>query len=482
MPLFALTIFLSAFLLFQVQPMIAKMILPWFGGTSAVWATCLLFFQTALLAGYTYSHGIIYRLKPRTQWIVHSTLAALCLLALPILPNPIWKPVTPDAPVLHILALLAATIGLPYFFLSTTGPLLQAWYVQSHPGRIPYRLYALSNLGSMLALLSYPPLVEPLLTLREQAWAWSAGFALFVIVCVYTGWRSYRETLPIAAQATAEEAAQPPGVARRVLWVALAACPSMLLLALTGHMSMDLAPIPFLWVLPLALYLLSFILCFDAAGWYRRIWFLSALPVALAIIIYLAHLGPTDRPNTKLSVFAYALSFFIVAMVCHGELARLKPHPRLLTGYFLLISVGGAVGGVFVALLAPLLFNAFYELPVALGACVLGVASVLFYDAEWPFRRDYLGWPAILLYTAAGLLLGFIGGREILSVAEGSLYVGAQLLRRAEGAPVRQHLRARRLSLARPRHHSTTASSTPTRRGAARPPPTTAKTRASAWS
>lgn len=418
---YALTIFLSAFLLFQVQPIIAKMILPWFGGTAAVWATCLLFFQTALLLGYFYSHGVVKRLKPRQQWLLHSALLVACLFLLPITPNASWKPQTPDAPIFRILGLLAATIGLPYFLLSTTGPLIQAWYTQSNPGSIPYRLFALSNLASMLALLSYPPLVEPNLTLHHQAYLWSGGFVLFAVLCIFTGWRSQRSAVAAEGTGSAEESPEPP---RSLYFMAigLATVPSMLLLSLTTHMSMDLAPIPFLWILPLALYLLSFILCFDAEGWYRRIWFLAALPFAIAIIAWLMRLDPSERPDLRLGITEYALAFFIICMCCHGELARLKPHPKFLTGYFLMVSIGGALGGVFVALVAPYVFNANYELPLSLCFCVGIAGLVLFRDQDWPFRKDLLGWPAIALLTLSALLIGALA-REMREMVSDSMLV-----------------------------------------------------------
>ncbi len=419
---YAITIFLSAFLLFQVQPMIGKMILPWFGGTAAVWATCLLFFQAALLAGYGYSHGIVKRLSPRKQWILHSSVLALCMLALPIIPNSAWKPLTPDAPAFHILGLLAVTIGLPYFALSTTGPLIQAWYVQANPGKVPYRLFALSNLGSMLALLSYPPLVEPNLTLRHQAVVWSIAFGLFAVLCVWTGWRSQSH----AKVETGPEDSQPnepkPSLGRHLFWIGLAAGPSMLLLAVTSHMSMDIAPIPFLWILPLAIYLLSFILCFDTEGWYRRTLFLLLLAPALAGILYLAETSPEDRPELKLTILAYSVAFFVACMVGHGELSRSKPHPKHLTAFYLMISIGGAIGGAFVALVAPMLFNTHYELPLA---CILliGLALVSIYSgAESAFHQDWLSWASILVMTAAAAVIGYsihIG----LSMTKGSMFV-----------------------------------------------------------
>lgn len=423
MLVYALTIFLSAFLLFQVQPMIAKMILPWFGGTAAVWATCLVFFQATLLLGYLYAHGVVKRLKPKQQWVLHASLLLACLVLLPITPSASWKPLTPDAPIFRILGLLAGTIGLPYFMLSTTGPLIQAWYVQSNPGAVPYRLFALSNLGSMLALLSYPPLVEPNLTLHQQGLIWSVAFALFAGLCIFTGWRSWRGAA-VVREESVEEAVAPDPPARRqyLFWIALATCPSMLLLALTTHMSMDLAPIPFLWVLPLALYLLTFILCFDAAGWYRRNWFLGALPVAIGGLGYLMHLGPEDRPALWLLVTLYSVAFFAVCMVCHGELARLKPHPKFLTGYFLMISIGGALGGIAVALVAPYVFNAYYEFPIALGLCTLLGLVIVYRERTWPFRAELLGWPSIAVLTLGALIVGMLG-REMREETSGNLMV-----------------------------------------------------------
>jgi SAM-dependent methyltransferase len=420
---YALTIFLSAFLLFQVQPIIGKMILPWFGGSAGVWATCLLFFQTALLLGYLYSHGLANRLRPRAQWVLHSTLLAVCLVTLPIIPNTRWKPLTPEAPALHILALLAVTIGLPYFLLSTTGPLIQAWFVQAHPGKIPYRLYALSNAGSMLALLTYPPLFEPSLTLHHQAMVWSAAFGVFTGLCIFTGWRSSSHAQMHVELGSAEDDPPPqPGPAEHLFWIALAVGPSMLLLALTTHMSMDVAPMPFLWVLPLAIYLLSFILCFDAPGWYKRNLFLALAAPALGGLLYLFRLSPSDRPNLRITIPLYGAAFFIACMICHGELARRKPHPRHLTSYFLMIAAGGALGGVLVALVAPAVFRAYHEFPSAcIFIAVLALISV-YLDRGSVFRRDWLGWPSILALSVVAGVAGY-GGHVIRESEKGSLLV-----------------------------------------------------------
>ncbi len=425
MLLYAVTIFLSAFLLFQLQPLIARMILPWFGGTAAVWATCLLFFQAALLGGYFYSHFIVNRLAPKRQYLLHVALLAAALAFMPVAPNPWWKPPSPDAPIFRILGLLAATVGLPYFMLSTTGPLIQAWFARGFPGRSPYRLYALSNLGSMLALLTYPPLVEPLMPLTSQAWMWSASFILFAALCCFTGLRALRSAPASSAHAQAAPEALPPAPPRipaKLLWVVLAACPSMLLLSLTTHLTTDVAPIPFLWILPLALYLLTFILCFDADGWYRRGFFWALSPLALGALAYLSLQGPANRPGIRTTIAILAAAFFALLMVFHGELARRKPEPAHLTGYFLMISVGGALGGIFVALVAPLVFPAMIELPVTLGLMTIVLTLMANRDAGLGMRGDLLGWKSIGLLSLCSAILGYLGS-ELKTVNADSILV-----------------------------------------------------------
>jgi hypothetical protein len=396
MLLYACTIFLSAFLLFQVQPLIAKMILPWFGGSAAVWTSCVLFFQLLLLLGYLYAHWSIRYLRPKMQTIVHLGLLAASVLMLPAIPSTGWKPAGGEDPNLRIFGLLGATIGLPYFLLSTTGPLVQAWFVRerSAPGGTPYRLYALSNLGSMLALLSYPILVEPFLATRTQGYGWSGGYLVFVLLCGFTSWRGWAAA-PVLTEQSAGET-EPPGIGLMLIWVGLAASASTLLLAVTNHLSQNVAAIPFLWVLPLALYLLSFILCFDGDGWYKRAWFLRLLAVALASMAYALYSNKDLPLYVTLPLFAIGL--FISCMVCHGELARLKPDPRYLTLFYLMVSIGGAIGGVFVGLIAPNLFNGYYELPLGLIFCAALVLIVLRRDLETKWR---LGWLAALVYVAA---------------------------------------------------------------------------------
>ncbi|HEY1784282.1 MAG TPA: hypothetical protein VGG30_01990, partial [Pirellulales bacterium] len=280
--LYAGTIFLGAFLLFQLQPLISRFILPWFGGGPAVWTTCLLFFQTVLFAGYAYAHVSEHYLRPRARTALHLALLVAAVLTLPITPSDGWKPADSGYPTGRILALLTVCIGLPYFVLSSTGPLVQAWFSRALPGRSPYRLYSLSNFGSLLALLSYPFVVEPAMDGNTQSLAWTTGFVLFCLLCGTACWLTARlgaatGTNTGTVPATSDE--PPPSWKRRLLWLALPAFASILLMATTNHVCQDMPPVPFLWVVPLGLYLLSFIIAFDHERWYRR------LPYGLAALI-----------------------------------------------------------------------------------------------------------------------------------------------------------------------------------------------------
>ena len=374
MALYALTIFLSAFLLFQIQPVIAKMILPWFGGSSAVWSTCMFFFQAVLLGGYLYAHWLHGKLSPKRQAIVHTALLAASFLVLPVAADPSWKAAALENPSWQILGLLAATVGLPYFLLAATTPLVQSWYARTYAGAMPYRLFALSNFASMLALLSYPLLVEPRLTTRSQGRAWSLGYVAFVICCAIAAWRaSSRRDFP--APATQEDA-PPPGWSLRALWLALAACASVLLLAVTTFLTRDVAAVPFLWIFPLAVYLLSFIVCFEAPRLYHRGVFFVLLVPALYSTATISGGGFETLAQMKLVLAASAL--FVFCMICHGELARLKPAPQHLTLFYLMLSAGGVAGGLFAGLIAPNLFNWDYEFPGGLLLCALLAAIILF--------------------------------------------------------------------------------------------------------
>jgi len=377
---YAATIFLSAFLLFQVQPMIAKFVLPWFGGSAAVWSASLLFFQLLLLLGYLYAHCLIRYLKPKQQVMVHCTLLLISLVTLPIIPKDYWKPVGGSDPLVGILLLLGATIGLPYTLLSATSPLLQAWYLRTKANVIPYRLFALSNFGSMLALLSYPFLVEPNIALRLQARLWSVGFAAFAAACGLAAWKSREGT--DALQAAAHEDAKPPRFPTILMWVSLAACTSTLLLATTSHLTQNVAPIPLLWVAPLSIYLLTFILSFESDKIYQRWLFLPLGLVALGAFTY----GMSEYENNsdviKRLIPMLCGALFIACMVCHGELAKRKPHPRYLTLFFLMVALGGAIGGIFVALIAPRIFPNYWEMPIAIAGLGVLMALVLSYDDD----------------------------------------------------------------------------------------------------
>ena len=411
MPLFALTIFASAFLLFLVQPIIAKQILPWFGGSAAVWTTCLVFFQAALTAGYAYADAIARRVSAGRQALLHSTLLVASLVALPIVPAAFWKPAGGENPVALILGLLAVTIGLPYFLLSTTSPLLQAWFARRFPARNPYRLFALSNLASLAALLAYPFAIEPQIPTRMQALLWSGGYAAFTLLCIALAW-SNRRAAPVAEMQRGNAIAAspapvargprwepPPSLARQLLWCSLAGTASVMLLSVTTHVTQNVAAVPLLWVVPLAIYLATFILCFESSRLYPRE---TQLPIAAATIGVMAWCLADPRLTHELwlQLGVSGGGLFVVCMVCHGELARSKPAPRHLTRFYLMVSLGGAAGAALVGIVAPLVLPAHFELAIALAAaaCLL----------TWQVRTDpwifgLLGLVAIVATIACGI-------------------------------------------------------------------------------
>lgn len=376
MLLYAATILVSSFLLFLVQPIIAKQILPWFGGSAAVWATCLVFFQLVLLAGYAYS-DFTQRLKPKTQATLHIVLLLASLISLPIVAGASWKPTGADDPVWRILGLLAATIGLPYFMLSTTGPLIQSWFAREHAdpalAKRVYRLFALSNFGSLVGLLAYPFAIEMWVTTHVQAVGWSCAYGLFVLLCAGSAWRARgHEPEVVQANAAADESAA-PGVLDYLKWLILAALASLLLLSISSHISQNVASIPFLWVLPLTLYLLTFVLCFEGRngqGWYiRPIWLLPCLGLMVLMNWGLAADGGVLHIDYAIPLYCGGL--FAACMFCHGELAHAKPAPRYLTRFYLMLSVGGATGGMIEAFVAPRVFSVNLEMPIAITACAL---------------------------------------------------------------------------------------------------------------
>jgi hypothetical protein len=415
---YGLTIFCGAFLLFQVQLILGKYILPWFGGTPAVWTTCMLFFQLLLLGGYLYAHLLSTNLSGRTQAVVHiavlaGSVSVIVLGALfwktPLLPGPSWRPTSSDFPVSYILRLLLVAVGLPFLCLSASAPLLQSWFSRAYPGKSPYRLYALSNIGSLLGLVTYPFAVEPGFRLHAQAWLWSAAYMLFfagLIACAI----DIRRSALLASPAEALERAPHPSGSVQLLWFLLPAFASLMLLATTNLMCQEVAVVPFLWVLPLTLYLISFITCFDSPNWYRREIFHvllgTALPMALIVL-----LSSINAPTLR-QIWMLSLVLFACCMVCHGELVRLKPHPNYLTRFYLLISAGGAAGGIFVAIVAPQIFTGFWEFHFGLIGCLLLAMVALAQDRQswWYWNRPYVSGVILLgLFLAPEFVSRYAG-------------------------------------------------------------------------
>ena len=395
--LYAITIFLSSFLLFLVQPLIARLILPWFGGTAAVWTTCMLFFQCILLAGYAYAHATSAKLGPKGQAILHTILLAAAAATLPILPDPSWKPEGGGEPISRILLLLTATVGLPYLLISSTSPLVQAWFSRARPGANPYRLFAVSNFASLLALVGYPLFVEPNLTNGQQVYGWSWMFAGFAVLCSALAWTAAKAQPGALADASAVVADAPAPRGREIaLWLALSATGSVILLAVTNHITQNIAAIPLLWLAPLTLYLLTFILCFEGQGLYRQAWW---WPVVLAAVGAMAWLlvEPDHQFDLYVQLGVFLTGLFIACMFCHGELYRLRPANRHLTAFYLWVSVGGALGGLFVAVVAPLAFKAYYELGIGLAACAL-LAAIVYRS----LNRIALGASLVLLLGTTG--------------------------------------------------------------------------------
>ncbi len=373
--LFATTIFTSAFLLFQVQPLLAKFILPWFGGTPAVWTMCMLVFQLLLFGGYAYAHLLSSIGSLSRQAVVHAALLAIAAISLPIIPDSGWKPAGDELPTVRIALLLLATVGIPYFLLSSTGPLLQKWFSHACPGASPYRLYALSNAGSLLALISYPFVFEPALSSTAQAGLWSAMFLVFALSCLLCGWVTAMSK-PVDAEVTRDHASEASigiDTIARVRWFMLAALPSVMLLATTNEVCMDIAVVPFLWIVPLTLYLLSFILTFESERFYRQRLFAMLTAISLAVTSIMMSKGGYFGMIVQICVFFANL--FLVCMLCHGELVRLKPSPRHLTTFYLTISAGGAAGGLFAGLIAPYIFSSYCELPLAIFSALLVCAG-----------------------------------------------------------------------------------------------------------
>ncbi len=392
LPWFAATTLLGAFLVFQVQPVISKCVLPWFGGTPAVWTTCMLFFQVLLFAGYLYAHVLRTFFRPLVQGCIHVSLLGIAALTLPIEPSNAWKPTGSESPTLHLLWMLSVHVGLPYFVLSSTGPLVQAWLSYRDNSDRVYRLYALSNAGSLAALLSYPFLVDPLLSVSNQSLVWSLMFCLFALVQGVVAIGLFRVPAPAEQPTNTPMASgtslnsKVPSWKIRSFWIALPALASTMLLVVTNHVCQNVAVVPFLWVLPLSLYLLSFIICFDSPQWYKPKWTATITLVSIVFIPLLNVLPNYLQLLTEVS--SYMVMLLGVCLLCHGEVARLKPNASKLTQYYMLMSGGGAIGGIIVAIICPLLLTTHFELPLSL-AFVTGMAFVIFFACRSWSRPEY---------------------------------------------------------------------------------------------
>lgn len=424
---YAFSVLLSAFLLFQIQPMIGKFILPWFGGTPTVWSTVLLFFQALLTGGYAYAYWLLGRLRDRLQGIVHLVLLGLSLGLLvlaaltwpsPLTPDASWRPQDSDLPVWEIFKILAVSVGIPYLVLSSNSTLMQAWFGRDDHTQVPYRLYALSNIGSLVALISYPVLFEPNLTLRAQAYLWSAGYVVFALTAAYLALRTYRRAQ--AGDAQPESTSQPaegqrPGVGVHLLWIGLAACASALLISVTSQITQEVAVIPFLWVVPLTVYLLTFVLAFSGGrGYSRRLYLVAFLLITLVSIWMLVKWPPFDIIT---QIVIYLLLLFICCMICHSEVFKLRPHPRFLPSFYLMVAVGGAAGGIYANLLTPYLFpTGFWELQWAAIACGVLLAVIMQVERPPVLRRpkgkarrqaapSRSGFKPVVIAASAGLLV-----------------------------------------------------------------------------
>ena len=390
---YAVAIFLSSFLLFLVQPLIARLILPWFGGSAAVWTTCMLFFQALLLAGYAYAHLLAKDFfGKKRQAIVHSVLLTAAVATLPIAPGETWKPAGEAEPVSHILLLLGASVGLPYFVLAATSPLLQAWFTRARPGENPYRLFAVSNLASLIALLGYPFVVEPNFTGQQQVSLWSWLFAAFAVLCAAVTWMTPQGS----AVANSEDKTDSLKKSDIILWLVLSATGSVLLLAVTNHLTQNVASVPLLWLAPLTLYLATFVIAFEGKGRYRREYLWTFVLVWLAGMAWLL-VDPDFHYDLPVQLGVFLPGLFLACLFCHGELYRLRPAPAQLTGFYLCVSAGGAIGGLLVAVAAPLAFNGYYELGA--GLVVLATLAALRFAAVGRIAQ----------YASLAVLLGVCG-------------------------------------------------------------------------
>ncbi len=417
----AFAIFLGSCLLFLVEPMVAKRLLPLLGGSAAVWTTCLVFFQTTLLLGYLFAHGLVTHLQPRAQAITYLALLVAGLAVIGLNTRPALHAST-AYPVLSVFWVLTTLIGLPFFLLSTAGPLLQAWYARGFHARgaaadvqkavPPYRLFALSNLGSLIALVLYPSVIEPRASLHVQTVAWATGFALFVVLCAVVllqGRNSDGSASEMDAAASLGDAAKAPKAFDRLLWLLLSACGSLLLCAVTSYLSQNVVAIPLLWILPLTMYLLSFVVVFQGK-FYPRLIVLGLLAVSLLALAYAIY-DVEGRFPIKVAVPFFCISLFVACVFCHGELYRLRPGPLHATSFYLTLAAGGALGAFFVGVLSPVIFRANYEFACGLVfAAVLALIVTLDLDLRWR-----AGWSIVVLLMVAVVISQAINyGRDAI--------------------------------------------------------------------
>ncbi|MGN6117840.1 MAG: fused MFS/spermidine synthase [Nitrobacter sp.] len=413
--IYTAAIFTSALLLFSVQPLFTKMVLPRLGGSPAVWSVAMVFFQSLLLGGYAYAHYLMKLRNRAAPVAIHLALLVAAMLTLPLSIASGWGEPPSSGYAFWLLALFAVSIGLPFFALAANNPLLQAWFVRTgHPdGPDPYFLYASSNIGSFLALLSYPVLLEPMLTLRAQNLLWTGGYAFLILLIAGCGILLLRSPpVAIADVATGDAERPAPEWPQRLRWIFLAAVPSGLLIAVTAHISTDVAAAPLLWVLPLSLYLLTWVLVFQSRPLLPHRWMLALQPLAIAGVIILLAVG--GEQNLLLTLGGHQLCFFVIAMACHGELARTRPASRYLTGFYVALSFGGMVGGLFAGLIAPFTFSWIAEYPILIALAALCRPPR---DEAWPLWSRWY-WPALAVIAVAIMAPAYAGG-ALLSWLDG---------------------------------------------------------------
>lgn len=438
MLLYALTVFASSFLLFLVQPIIAKQIVPWFGGTAGVWTACLAFFQLALLTGYAYSDAV-QKLSAKLQSWLHIALLVGSLALLPIIAGDDWKPLGDEDPLFRILGLLGATIGLPYFLLATTGPLMQSWFAreQASPevAQRAYRLFALSNFASLLGLLSYPFAIEMWVSTKVQATAWSAVYVVYVVLAVAVAFRAMKPRLhytkaPLQSGVPGEEAVSTAPLAPQfhdmALWFALSALPTMLLLSVSSHVTQNVASIPFLWVLPLSLYLLTFVLAFEGRsgrGWYIRD---SMMLPAMVIAAFMAWGLIADDGVLAIdyAIPLYLGGLFLLCLFCHGELSQSKPDTRYLTRFYLVIALGGACGGMAVSFLGPVVLPFYWELPAALLCAALVGAWIAVSRVQGMLKTTFVGGCLVSLVTSGFFIRDYVSDNYFENVDASRSFYG----------------------------------------------------------